>query len=56
VVPPSQPAALAGAIVELLGDPEARARLGANAKRRAATFDIRVAVRRMEDVWTELAS
>jgi len=56
VVPPSQPAALASAIVELLGDPEARARLGANAKVRAASFDIRRAVRRMQDVWTELAS
>lgn len=55
VVPPSQPSALAGAIVELLGDPDARARLGANAKRRAADFDIRRAVRRMEDVWTQVA-
>jgi glycosyltransferase involved in cell wall biosynthesis len=55
VVPPSEPAALAGALVELLRDPGARARLGANARRRAAAFDIRAAVRRMEEVWTELA-
>lgn len=55
VVPRSQPAALAAAIVELLRDRSMRARLGANAKRRAASFDIRRAVRRMEDVWTSLA-
>jgi glycosyltransferase involved in cell wall biosynthesis len=56
VVPPSDPPALAGAIVELLRDADLRARLGTNARRRAASFDIRAAVRRMEDVWTELAS
>ena len=55
VVPPSEPSALAGAIVELLRDADMRARLGTNARRRAALFDIRTAVRRMEDVWTELA-
>jgi glycosyltransferase involved in cell wall biosynthesis len=55
VVPPSQPAALAEALVGILRDPAMRARLGANAARRAADFDIRTAVRRMEDVWMELA-
>jgi glycosyltransferase involved in cell wall biosynthesis len=55
VVPRSQPAALAAAIVELLRDQAMRARLGANAQRRAASFDIRQAVRRMEVVWTSLA-
>lgn len=55
VVPASTPPALATAIVELLRDADLRARLGANAKVRAAAFDIRTAVRRMQDVWTELA-
>jgi hypothetical protein len=38
----------------LLQDADLRARLGEAGVRRAATFDIRKAVRRMEDVYEEL--
>jgi glycosyltransferase involved in cell wall biosynthesis len=54
LVPPAQPAALARALVSLLGDPSLRQRLGAAARERAAEFDIRRSVRRMEDVYEGL--
>lgn len=56
VVPPGDPGALARAIVTLLRDARLRERLGAGARRRAADFDIRRAVRRMEQVYEELLS
>jgi glycosyltransferase involved in cell wall biosynthesis len=54
VVPPADPEALSDGIVALLRDPSLRARLGEAAKRRAADFDIRAAVRRTEELYEEL--
>jgi glycosyltransferase involved in cell wall biosynthesis len=54
LVPPRDPEALAGRIVELLRDPARGQRLGRTARHRAAAFDIRHAVRRMEEVYGEL--
>ncbi|HXF71391.1 MAG TPA: glycosyltransferase [Actinomycetota bacterium] len=56
VVPRRDPAALAAAIVELLSDEGLRARMGLAAQERARGFDIRRAVRRMEQVYEELLS
>ena len=50
------PEALASGIVALLEDPPLRDRLSSAAKVRAADFDIRNAVRRMEEVYEELLS
>jgi glycosyltransferase involved in cell wall biosynthesis len=54
LVPPADPAALAAGIDRLLQDAALRDRLGRTARRRAAEFDIRAAVRRMEEVYAEL--
>jgi glycosyltransferase involved in cell wall biosynthesis len=54
VVPPSDPEALAEAIVTLLLDADLRKRLGEAAHQRAAQFDIRKAVGRVEQVYQEL--
>lgn len=54
LVPPADPPALAAAIVTMLQDPILRTRLGQAARQRAADFDIRTAVRRMEEVYAEL--
>jgi glycosyltransferase involved in cell wall biosynthesis len=54
VVPPADPRALADGIVTLLRDDGLRARLGEGARRRAAEFDIRSSMRRMETVYEEL--
>jgi glycosyltransferase involved in cell wall biosynthesis len=54
VVPRQDPAALANAVVELLRDPTRRARYGRAAQAKAAAFDIRHAVQRMEAVYQEL--
>jgi glycosyltransferase involved in cell wall biosynthesis len=54
LVPPGDPAALAGGLLRLLRDPELRARIGAAARARAAAFDIRAAVARMEQVYAGL--
>ncbi len=49
------PAALAGALAELLEDPQRRARMGAAARdRRRAEFDLGLMVRRVEDLYEEL--
>jgi glycosyltransferase involved in cell wall biosynthesis len=53
-VPPADPDALAGRIIELLGDPALRNRLGQAARQRAAEFDVRSSVRRTEDAYGEL--
>jgi glycosyltransferase involved in cell wall biosynthesis len=54
LVPTDDPRALARALTDLIEDPERRARLGDAARRRAADFDIRNAVRRQETVYREL--
>jgi glycosyltransferase involved in cell wall biosynthesis len=55
VVPPQDPRSLADAIVAMLRDDSLRARLGKASKDRAGAFDIRNAVRRIEEVYGELA-
>jgi glycosyltransferase involved in cell wall biosynthesis len=54
LVPPRDPAALAAGLIRLLGDRSLRARMGAAAAERAQDFDIRKAVRRMEQVYARL--
>jgi glycosyltransferase involved in cell wall biosynthesis len=54
LVPPGDPAALADRIVALLQDDDLRSRMGEAARERARSFDIRLAVRRMEAVYEEL--
>ncbi len=54
LVAPGDPAALAGGIVELLEDRELAGRLGEAARVRAAEFDMRRTVARMEEVYGEL--
>jgi glycosyltransferase involved in cell wall biosynthesis len=54
LVDPGDVQGLASGITMLLQDADLRARLGEAGVRRAATFDIRKAVRRMEDVYEEL--
>lgn len=54
VVPPGNPSSLAEGILSLLRDAERRARLGDAARRRVADFDIRKAVRRIEEVYEEI--
>jgi glycosyltransferase involved in cell wall biosynthesis len=56
VVPPADPAALARAVAALLGDPATHRRMAEAARRRGAEFDIRLAVRRTEQVYGELLS
>jgi glycosyltransferase involved in cell wall biosynthesis len=54
LVPPRDPAALADGLLRLLGDAELRAKMGAAARARAFEFDIRKAIRRMEQVYAAL--
>jgi glycosyltransferase involved in cell wall biosynthesis len=54
IVTPGRPRALADAIVSLLRDPALRKEFGAAAVERARMFDIRDAVRRMEQVYGDL--
>lgn len=54
VVPPADPAALADAVTCLLLDPELRRSMGEAARGRAGQFDLRVAVRRIEEVYEGL--
>ena len=56
LVPPADPVALADGIVRLLSDATVRARMGAAAKARAASFDIRGAVRRWEEIYREVSA
>lgn len=55
VVPPASPEALADGILALLRDDALRDRMGTQARRRAADFDIRSAVERMQIVYEGLA-
>ena len=54
LVPPRDPAALAAGLTRLLGDRALRDGLGEAAAARARDFDIRTAVRRMEQVYARL--
>jgi glycosyltransferase involved in cell wall biosynthesis len=54
VVPIGRPREFAHALITLLQDADLRHRMGEAAQRRAADFDIRNAVRRVEDVYEEL--
>lgn len=54
VVPPRDPKALARGIVRLLENDELRQKYGEAARSRAVQFDIRGAVKRMEEVYGEL--
>ncbi len=54
LVPPRDPSTLADRLIELLDDRDLRDRLGKTAGERAAGFDIRNAVRRSENVYSEL--
>lgn len=54
VVPPANPAALAQAILRLVGDDDLRGRCGDAARLRASAFDVRRAVHRIESVYREL--
>ena len=51
VVPPGDPAALAGALARLLEHDELRAAIGERARARAGDFDLVHAVRRAEEVY-----
>jgi glycosyltransferase involved in cell wall biosynthesis len=56
LVPPRDHVALAEAMVRMLGDAELRGRLSAAARERARRrFDVRVAARRYEALYRELA-
>jgi glycosyltransferase involved in cell wall biosynthesis len=55
LVPPSDPQALADAILAVLGDPALAARLGAEGRRRVREeFSFEAVVRRTEDLYREL--
>lgn len=55
LVPPRDPPALAGALAELLREPERARSMGARAReRQRAEFDIDVLIRRLEDLYKEL--
>jgi glycosyltransferase involved in cell wall biosynthesis len=54
VVPPRDPVALGDAIVSVLNDPSLQRALASAGKVRAADFDIRVAVRRIEAVYQQV--
>lgn len=55
LVPPTDPTALADAITQLLRDDGLRSRLATAAAARAAQFDIRITVRRTEQLYLEVA-
>jgi glycosyltransferase involved in cell wall biosynthesis len=54
IVEPRQPRQLADSILTLLVNPRTRSEMGEQARKRAAVFDIRNAVRRIEEVYAEL--
>jgi glycosyltransferase involved in cell wall biosynthesis len=55
-VAPREPDLQARAILTLLDDVALRSRLAAGARERAAAFDVRQAIRRIEDVYGELVA
>jgi glycosyltransferase involved in cell wall biosynthesis len=56
LVPIDDPASLAAAYVDLTGDAPRRAAMAEAAAKRAADFDIRVAARRLEQIYAEVAA
>jgi glycosyltransferase involved in cell wall biosynthesis len=56
LVAPKDPEALAGAITAITGDPSRRAAMADAARRAGERFDIRIAARRMEDLYRELVA
>jgi glycosyltransferase involved in cell wall biosynthesis len=56
VVPPENPPILSERIIQLLSNRTLRNVMGERARERAAAFDIRVAVRRMEEVYERVAA
>jgi glycosyltransferase involved in cell wall biosynthesis len=54
VVPPGDPAALAGALAELASAPDLRTRLGGAARRRSAEFSPEAVAGRLERIYREL--
>lgn len=55
IVPPRRPDALQEALLRLIRDPELRARLAKAAEEHGRIYDIRLAARRMEEVYYSLA-
>jgi glycosyltransferase involved in cell wall biosynthesis len=55
-VEPRRPEAQAEQILRVLADDDLRQRLSAGAKQRASEFDVRVAIRRIERVYSELVA
>jgi glycosyltransferase involved in cell wall biosynthesis len=56
LVAPKDPEALAGAITAITEDPSRRAAMADAARRAGERFDIRIAARRMEDLYRELVT
>lgn len=56
LVPPRDPGAMAAALVRLHGDAELRAKLGREARARAARFDVAVMVQAYESLFEEVAA
>jgi glycosyltransferase involved in cell wall biosynthesis len=56
LVAPKDPEALAGAITAVTSDPVRRAAMAEAARRAGERFDIRIAARRIEDLYRELAT
>jgi glycosyltransferase involved in cell wall biosynthesis len=54
LVDPEDPAALADAVRSLADDPDRRAKMGERAAELATRFDAGVAVRRLEEVYTDV--
>jgi glycosyltransferase involved in cell wall biosynthesis len=55
LVPPGDPAALASAIERLASDPQLRARLARNARRKSSQFDMAAASRTIDDIYLQVA-
>ena len=55
LVPPGDPAGLAGAIERLASDPQLRARLARNARRKSSQFDMAAASRTIDDIYRQVA-
>jgi glycosyltransferase involved in cell wall biosynthesis len=54
LVPPSDPSALAGALIKIFGDPAANVAMGTNARKMAETYDMALHAQRIEQVYHEV--